>query len=86
VGLDSAKIQGYFDKEALSLLKAELDLGTKLGVRGSPSIFINDVSYSGGRAPENFKSAICDAFITPPAGCNQTLSAEGTAASGNCAT
>jgi glutaredoxin len=84
VGLDSDEIQQKFDAEALELLAGEVALNAEYGVRGSPTVFINDMQYSGGRAPENFKAAICDAFTTPPEGCNATLSAAGSTASGSC--
>jgi glutaredoxin len=84
VGLDADHVQDYFDSEALDLLAAESALNDQYGVRGSPTIFINDVQYSGGRAPEDFKAGICGAFNTPPSGCNETLSAAGSTASGGC--
>jgi len=84
VGLNPTTIQEKFDSEALTLLANEASLNEKYGVRGSPTILVNDVQYSGGRSPEAFKSAICNAFNSPPSGCNQTLSATGSTASGGC--
>lgn len=84
VGLDASEIKEKFDSEALTLLENEAILNALYGVRGSPTIFINDVQYSGGRAPENFKSVICTAFNSPPEGCNETLSATGSTATGSC--
>jgi len=49
-------------------------LNQKYGVRGSPTIIINDKVISLRRAPENFKQTICSAFIEPPTECEQTLS------------
>jgi len=56
-------------------------LNEKYGVRGSPSIVINeqmvDVSP---RTPEKFKEVICQAFSNPPAECSQKISEEAPAA------
>jgi hypothetical protein len=51
------------------------DLCEKYGVRGSPTIVINDkVVELGTRSPEKFKETICQAFNSPPEECSQTLS------------
>lgn len=85
VGINAAKIKTCQSSEATELLKAEVELGTKLGVQGSPQVFINDVEYNGGRTPESYKQTICNAFTTQPSECSQTLSSEGSAtASGGC--
>ncbi|HJW96551.1 MAG TPA: hypothetical protein VJ485_00115 [archaeon] len=86
VGLDSAKIEEYFQKEALTLLADEAALNAQYGVRGSPTIMINDVQYSGGRSADAFQSGICAAFNTAPSACGQTLNATAsdTTASGAC--
>lgn len=53
------------------------DLNDKYGVRGSPSIIINDklVNVSP-RSPEKFKEVLCQAFSSAPAECSQELSSE----------
>jgi hypothetical protein len=84
VGLEPGKIKDYFDKEALTLLNAEAALNAKYSVRGSPTILINDMQYSGGRTPEAFKAGICDAFNTPPSSCGQTLNSTASTTSGSC--
>ena len=61
--------------------KAEADA---LGVRGSPSMFINGVQYGGGRTSEAYKSAICGAFDEPPEECGEVLNSQAAAASGSC--
>ena len=74
----------------------ELELNQKYGVRGSPTIVINDKVVSLARSPEAFKEAVCKAFETPPEECNQKLSEEiaspgigplggGSGSSGTCA-
>lgn len=51
------------------------DLNEKYGVKGSPTIVINDtVVEVNPRSPEKFKEVICQAFNSPPQECNQTLS------------
>lgn len=51
------------------------DLNEKYGVRGSPTIVINDkVVEVSTRSPEKFKETICQAFNSPPAECSQALS------------
>jgi glutaredoxin len=63
------------------LFLVEKDLNDKYGVRGSPTIIINDKEVRVNRSPEAFKQAICQAFTNPPTECNQTLST-GTASPG----
>ncbi|MDI6591647.1 MAG: hypothetical protein QME61_01790 [Patescibacteria group bacterium] len=47
----------------------------KYGVRGSPTIVINDkVINISPRSPEKFKDVICQSFISPPQECSQSLS------------
>lgn len=45
-------------------------------VGGSPTLIINGVVVNTGRAPEQVKDAICNAFNVVPAECNTTLSTE----------
>jgi predicted DsbA family dithiol-disulfide isomerase len=71
--LDVAKIKTCEKDEAVALLTAEKALGDKLKVSGSPTIFIDGDSYSGGRTPEALKTALCDKFDTKPSECSQTL-------------
>jgi glutaredoxin len=89
VGLDASDIQQKFDAEALTLLANEAALNAKYSVRGSPTVLINDVDYTGGRTPDAYQSGICAAFNTPPAGCGQTINStanNSTTAAGGCGT
>jgi hypothetical protein len=87
LGLDVAKIKTCEANEAVALLTAEQKLGNTLKVSGSPTIFIDGSSYSGGRTPEEFKTALCAAFDTKPAECNTALQGPAaTAATGAAAT
>ena len=53
----------------------QTDLNEKYGVRGSPTIVINDTVVNIiTRSPEEFKKIICQAFIAEPEECSQNLS------------
>jgi len=82
-GVDTASVEGCFDQNALSYAKSEVALTEDLGVQGSPALIINGVKYQGSRSAEAYKTAICDAFSSPPEECDQTLSDE-TGAAGGC--
>ncbi len=45
----------------------------KYNVRGSPTIVINGVEYSGSRSSEAYKQAICSSFTEAPEECEQKL-------------
>ncbi|XOB40692.1 MAG: DsbA family protein [Candidatus Nealsonbacteria bacterium] len=71
------------------------DLNQKYGVRGSPTVVINDeIVQVNPRSPEKFKEIICQAFNSSPEECSQTLSdtafssgfglEEGTSSGGEC--
>jgi hypothetical protein len=84
VGLNVDQIKSCQANEARDLLANEVALNQQYSVTGSPSIFINGQSYEGGRTPEEFKQAVCNAYNNPPAECDQTLDdTEGTT-SGSC--
>ncbi len=65
----STWVSGMFPR-----FNVEADLNTKYGVRGSPTLVINDKVVSINRSPEAYKEAICSAFTNPPEECNQKLS------------
>jgi len=71
IGTD--RIKQCQQTEGAILIKAEYELNQEYGVQGSPTVFINDAEYSGGRAPEDYKTAICSGFNSPPAECQQKL-------------
>jgi len=71
------------------------DLNENYGVKGSPTVVINDkVVNVSPRSPENFKDIVCQSFQDPPSECSQTLSndvpstgfglGKGTSSSGGC--
>lgn len=84
LGIDTDKISTCLDNEAMDILEVEAGLNAKYSVSGSPTIIINGASYSGGRAPENFKLGICGAFNTEPEACATVLGAATAAAAGGC--
>jgi glutaredoxin len=79
LGIDTDQIKTCQENEAIELLAKEVELNQKYGVRGSPTVFINDQQYNGARTPEAYKQAICSGFISPPDECSEVLS--GSAAS-----
>ena len=85
VGIDVEKIKECQKNEAVELLQKELELNQEYGIRGSPTVFVNDVPYNGARTPEAYKNAICSGFEDPPEECETTLSGSPQAApSGSC--
>lgn len=84
VELDVSEIESCFDEKGELLLKKEVLLGKQYGVQGSPTIIINEAEYSGGRAPEDYKQALCSAFNEAPEECGEELSTAGGEAEGSC--
>lgn len=83
-GLDTNKITGCEKTQKISLAQKEVAEMEKYQTTGSPMVFINDVLYNGGRAPEDYKKAICSAFENPPEECGKVLGQESAPASGGC--
>jgi len=65
----STWLNGYYPR-----FDVHTDLNKKYGVRGSPTLVINDVVLEVERSPEKVKEAICNAFLNPPSECQQNLS------------
>lgn len=82
--LDAAKISACEESQKSALLSKEIAETTKFEASGSPTVFINGTLYSGGRAPEDYKKAICLAFKSLPAECATILGQETAASSGGC--
>lgn len=84
-GYDTAKLTACEKSEANTLLNSELAESTKYKASGSPTVLINGTLYNGGRAPEDYKQAICSAFNNPPEECKTVLgSASAETAAGGC--
>ena len=73
LGLDVETIKKCEEEEAVALMSADKELGDKLKVSGSPTVFIDGESYSGARTPEAYKQALCAAFDEPPEECDAVL-------------
>jgi hypothetical protein len=84
VGFDVDKIEKCVQEQGLDLLADEAELNERYGVRGSPTVFINDAEYNGGRAPGDYLAGICSAFNNEPSGCSTQLESTTSAATGGC--
>jgi hypothetical protein len=88
------KISESFTETGYPPFNVHQDLNEKYGVRGSPTLVINDTVVNIERSPEKVKEAICNAFLNPPDECNQKLPEEtaspgfgmatGSSSSGSC--
>lgn len=83
-GLNTTQISSCSKTQTKTLLTKEIAESKKYQASGSPTFYINDVLYQGGRAPEDLKKAICSSFNNPPEECNQTLGEETGSVSGGC--
>lgn len=77
LSLDVEKISSCVEADGMNLVKADKELGDKLGVRGSPQIFIDGQEFSGARSPSSYQAGICSAFDDAPETCNNALSNDG---------
>lgn len=82
--VNKEKIETCLKEEAITLMTKEKELNDKLGVRGSPTLFINGESYTGGRSAEDFKQGICCGFNEEPEECRTTLGTTTQKATGSC--
>lgn len=83
-GIDTEAVKKCFDENAMKYAEEEYQLNQQYGVQGSPTLFINDVEYSGGRTPEAYKTTICSAFKQEPSSCSNQLSSTSGTVSGSC--
>lgn len=83
-GLDTNKITKCASQNRSVIIEEEIAEMQKHNVRSSPTVIINDKEYFGGRAPEDYKIAICSAFENPPPECNQTLGSVSQPSSSGC--
>ncbi len=73
-GINVENIKTCQKDEGVSLAKAEQALDEAYGVRGSPTIIINEQQYNGvDRSAEGFKQAVCSGFATKPAECSRAI-------------
>jgi glutaredoxin len=83
-GVDAAAVVAEFDANKFGILDAEIEKTTQYGVRSSPTIIINEYTYSGSRTPAAYQAKVCEAFNSAPGACGSALSDSGAAASGDC--
>lgn len=83
-GLDTGKISACEKGQKTALIRKEIAEIEKYQASGSPTVIINGTLYNGGRAPEDYKKAICSAFTVSPEECNTILGQESAGASGGC--
>jgi hypothetical protein len=89
IDIDVQKIKDCVENELEDLLAYEFGLSQteylvqdpknhdnkeKITISGSPTLVINNMVYDKGRSVQEYKDAICSAFITSPEECNQELS------------
>jgi hypothetical protein len=69
------KISENFTETGYPPFNVHKDLNEKYGVKGSPTLVINDkVVEISERSPEKVKEAVCNAFLNPPKECQEKLS------------
>jgi glutaredoxin len=73
LGYDVSAIETCFNDDGLKIGTQNLELGTILGVSGSPTIFIDGEQYGGARTPDAIKQALCAAFDEAPEECSDVL-------------
>jgi len=74
LSIDEAKIETCMANDAEAIYNADVQKATANGISGSPTFVINGAQVQVARSPESIKQAVCDAFITAPSECSQTLS------------
>lgn len=85
LGIGQAKIDACSaGSEGIALLSADEAAAAGNRATASPTLLINGVRYSGARAPEAYKQAICGSFTTPPPECQTALSSQQVSAGGSC--
>ncbi|MDP6626839.1 MAG: hypothetical protein QGG50_02970 [Methanopyri archaeon] len=70
VGVDVDKISTCQKDEGVALMRADKKEGDALGVRGSPTMFINGAPYSSGRDALSYTRAICNELNNEPPECS----------------
>ncbi len=75
VGLDVDAIAECEEERGQEIVATEYELNQLLGVRGSPTVFIEGEQYGGARTPEGYKQAVCAYWDEDekPEECSETL-------------
>ena len=71
LNLDTGKIKECEANEWEDILSKELALNAALGVRGSPTVFVEGEPYNGARSPSGYAQSLCAGFETAPDECSR---------------
>ncbi len=82
--LDADKISSCEETKGNKLMTDNKEIGDKLGVSGSPTLFIEGDKYNGQRDANSLLKAMCGYYDEKPEGCNQFIDTEVTVTTGNC--
>ncbi len=82
MGLNTSQIEEEFNTNFNTI--ADGEIANAQGATSSPTLLVNGIKYSGQRTAEAYKTGMCSAFTTEPTECDETLSSDGSAVSGNC--
>jgi len=75
-GIDKTKLETCKSNKADAYYEADSALSENYGVRGSPTLVINNQIISAARNSASLLTTICSAFNQAPEECSQTLSSE----------
>ena len=92
--IDKTKLDKCIENKADDYYASDSALSESYGVRGSPTLIINEVESKSARDSASYLETICSAFNEPPEECNEVLSSsspspgfgydEGTATQAQC--
>lgn len=82
--VDVDEIKECFDGEGKTLFSENIKVASERGVGGSPTLMINEQTYSGARTADGYKEGVCSGFNEAPDECEETLSSDSAAATGSC--
>ncbi len=88
-GVDIDKVKACFNNKTRveKMLKRESEMNVLLGVRGSPTVFVEGNQYNGGRDSNSYLKAMCAEFTNDkPEACNTGIDSSATpsAPAGSC--
>ncbi|MHA1911723.1 MAG: hypothetical protein ACTSYA_08525 [Candidatus Kariarchaeaceae archaeon] len=84
LGLDTDAISTCEETRGEELMRADLELQGKLGVTGSPTLFIEGDKYGGQRSGKDLLAGMCAYFDEAPEECGTVLEATALAPAGSC--
>ncbi|MCK4319148.1 hypothetical protein KAW38_01090 [Candidatus Micrarchaeota archaeon] len=84
LGINISEVEEIYETQFNEIADGEVLKTAEWAVRGSPTLYINNMLYNGQRDPESYKTAICSAFLSEPEACGSELSEEAVGPDGNC--